>query len=75
MNDKQRKRQPESITDGSIDAGLILLAEISPPGKQWSQAEIAEACGCSRGQIWSIESRALAKLRKRLERLRHEGRI
>jgi hypothetical protein len=53
--------------DGSIDAGLALLAQTPhPDGKPWSIADIAFVCGCSEQNIEYIENRAKSKLKKAL---------
>jgi DNA-directed RNA polymerase sigma subunit (sigma70/sigma32) len=57
------------ITDGSIDAGLHLLAMMPVDlVERLSLAEIAEVCGCTRGNIWHIEQAALRKVRREFER-------
>lgn len=63
----RRQRELEEVElppDGSVDAGLILLMSVGPPGRCWSQEEIAQVCGCSRTMIWQLENRALQKLRR-----------
>ena len=52
--------------DGSIDAGLSLLASITPRGVCLTQQEIADACGCSRGYIYLLEKQAIKKIRPEL---------
>lgn len=64
--------QTESPPDGSIDAGLLLLALTTPRGIQYTQGEIAEVCGCSKSLIFHIEQRALAKLRDEIRRRKFE---
>lgn len=61
--------------DGTIDAGLYLLEKITPYGETWTQQDIADACGCSRGYIWLLEKQARAKMRRRLQELRDQGDI
>jgi len=51
-----------TITDGTIDAGLLLL-ELYDPRREWSIEEIAFVSGCSRQNIQAIERRAMAKLK------------
>jgi transcriptional regulator len=59
--------------DGTIDAGLLVLEMITPHGETWTQQDIADACGCSRGYIWLLEKQARAKMRLRLQELRERG--
>lgn len=49
--------------DGSVEAGLLLLSLVTPRGVCLTQEEIAFVCGCTRGNIWDIEKRAMRKLR------------
>lgn len=55
--------------DGSIDAGLMLLLAVTPPGFEWTQQDIATACGCTKGYIWLVEKEAMRKLRERAPQL------
>lgn len=52
-----------------LDEALAILAAEREPGRCYSYAEIAEACGCTAEAIRAIEFGALAKLRGRLRRL------
>jgi transcriptional regulator len=61
--------------DGSIDAGLLLLAAVTPRGVTWTQEEIAFVCGCSRGYIWLLEKQARAKIRQKFEQLKRQGKV
>jgi len=61
--------------DGTIDAGLYVLEKITPHGETWTQQDIADACGCSRGYIWLLEKQARAKMRRRFQELRDQGDI
>jgi DNA-directed RNA polymerase sigma subunit (sigma70/sigma32) len=54
--------------DGSIDAGLLLLSLVTPPGHERTLEEIAIACGYLRQKIYYIEQQALKKLRVEFER-------
>jgi transcriptional regulator len=56
------------LRDGSVDAGLAMLALVTPRGVTRSQEEIAAACGCSVQNIQHIERRALKKIRAAFER-------
>lgn len=57
-------KRPEYLPkDGSVEAGLLLLSLVTPRGVCRTQEEIAFVCGCSRGNIWDIEKRAMRKLR------------
>jgi hypothetical protein len=55
------------VKDGSVDAGLILLAAATPAGRCRTLREIADACGCSLQYIQQIEKSAMFKLREALE--------
>lgn len=67
--DAARRARPWGrIEDGSIEAGLYLLSLITPRGVTLTQAQIADACGCSRGLIYLIEREALRKLKAALGR-------
>ncbi len=57
-----------TLIDGGLDAGLTLLAAITPPGVELSLAEIAFVCGCNKQDIWYIENRARRKLKAEFER-------
>jgi DNA-directed RNA polymerase sigma subunit (sigma70/sigma32) len=67
-----RPYKSDTIIDGSVDAGLVLLEATAPYGRAYTRAEIAFVCGCSPQNIRMIEVRAMKKLRKeflrRLER-------
>ena len=52
----------------SLDLLLAVFDTIREPGREYSQAEIARACGCSRQTISQIERRALEKLRRAAKR-------
>lgn len=56
------------LTDGGIDAGLLVLSAVTPPGVELTQEEIAAVCGCSRGYIWWLEKRAKQKIKREFER-------
>jgi DNA-directed RNA polymerase sigma subunit (sigma70/sigma32) len=62
----KKRKQPTELQDGSIDAGLHLLAALTPRGVERTQAEIAFVCGCSMQNIQQIERRALRKIRAAL---------
>ena len=49
-----------------IDLGLALLTCLRRPGEPLTRDDIAAWCGCSGSYIWSIEQRALAKLKRKL---------
>jgi transcriptional regulator with XRE-family HTH domain len=61
------------LKDGSIDAGLFLFDLVRDPARTYSQAEIAQVCGCSPANIAHIEHQAMKKIalefRKRLRDL------
>jgi hypothetical protein len=60
---------PESEPrDGTMEAGLYVLAQVARPNQVFTHREIAKACGCSWQNIWLIEKRALRKVRERLRR-------
>ena len=54
--------------DGSVDAGLWALAQVSRNGVRYSLYEIAFVCGCSAEWVRQIEERAIKKMRDRLRR-------
>lgn len=56
-----------SVKDGSVDAGLLLLAQVTPAGRVRTQEEIAFVCGCSLQNIQHIERAAMRKLRDAFE--------
>lgn len=56
------------LTDGGLDAGLLVLSHVAPPGVEFSLREIAEVCGCSWQDIWHIERRAMRKIKAEYER-------
>lgn len=58
----------EEITDGSLDAGLVVLSAITPRGVELSLEDIAYVCGCNRQDIWHIERRAMRKLKAEFAR-------
>lgn len=70
--DRSGKLQNKPLVDGSIDAGLHMLAQVTPPGHCWTQAEIAFVCGCHPGRIGQIERAAIRKLRKHYRTLMGE---
>jgi hypothetical protein len=49
--------------DGSMDAGLLVLSAVVPPGQTFTYREIAEVCGVTWQTIQYIEKQALRKLR------------
>ena len=61
--------------DGSIDAGLLLLSLATERGQIRTQAEIAQACGCSRALIYLIEKQAIEKLRQRVGGIQEAGEL
>lgn len=63
-----RAARPTEIRDGSVDAGLICLSAIARPGRPFTQAEIAYACGRTRGWCFMAEQKILKKIRERLRR-------
>jgi len=70
-------RKHELPKDGSVEAGLLLLSLVTPRGVCLTLEEIAYVCGCTRGNVWDIERRALRKLRSgvRAELLRRAATI
>lgn len=58
------KSRKKPITDGSIDAGLLLLSLATPRGITQTLDDIAYVCGCSRSFIGQIETDAIRKLRQ-----------
>lgn len=52
--------------DGTIEAGLYALEQITTPGKSWTEEEVAKACGVTRYRIRIYEMRAIKKLREQL---------
>lgn len=48
-----------------VDLGLEIACLLTPPGVDWSTAELAEVCGCTRQNINFIEHKAMAKLKRR----------
>ena len=64
-----KKIQDEiSMEDGGIDAGLTILAAVTPPGVELTLEEIATVCGVNRQDIWHIENRAKKKIKAEFER-------
>lgn len=57
-----------SLEDGGLDAGLMILFALTPPGQERSLAEIAYVCGCNKQDIWHIENRAKRKIKIELEK-------
>lgn len=55
-----------------VDLGLALLSAVAVPGVSYTYDEIAVWCGCTETNIFSIEQRALKKLRNAL-RFRDPG--
>jgi DNA-binding XRE family transcriptional regulator len=65
MKQRGHTLSPESgLSDGSVDAGLAVLLAVTPRGVTYTQEEIAFVCGCSRANIYSIEKRAMQKLKR-----------
>lgn len=60
---KARKKAQKPITDGSIDAGLLLLSLATPRGITRTLDDIAYVCGCSRSHIEQIQINAIKRLR------------
>lgn len=56
------------LEDGGLDAGLIILSAVTPPGMIRTSEEIAFVCGCNRQDIWHIENRALRKIKAEFEK-------
>jgi DNA-directed RNA polymerase sigma subunit (sigma70/sigma32) len=46
-----------------IDSILTELCANTPEGKTYTISELADACQCTRNNIWQIERRALRKAR------------
>ena len=67
------KPEQTGLRDGSVDAGLHLLALATPRGVCRSQEEIAYVCGCTLQNIQHIERRAKRKLREAFEARRLNG--
>lgn len=62
-----------NFQDGTVDAGLFLLAIATPYGIERTQSEIAFVCGCSLQNIQGIEYRALKKIKAEFERRKANG--
>lgn len=58
MNAKGVNHHPD------LDLMLEIFLSIAEPGKRYTQAQIAEVCGCSRGLIYLIEKKAIEKMRR-----------
>lgn len=56
------------LADGGLDAGLLVLSAVTPPGVELSLQEIAEVCGCNKQDIYHIERRAIRKIKAEFER-------
>lgn len=54
--------------DGTIEAGLFVLEQLSYPGVEWELDEIAIACGTSRQHIFYFQEQAKKKIRLEFER-------
>jgi hypothetical protein len=63
------KKEPKGaditkVEDGSVDAGLLLMAITPKPGGgEWSSIEVATVCGVSSTYIRMLEQSAMRKLR------------
>lgn len=70
-------RDINEMEDGGIDAGLLMLELMSPPGRAYTVRELAEICGTSRGTISWLEKSAKEKIEKALAKrgLREEDLI
>ena len=66
---KTQEKKMQKYVDGSIEAGLELLSQISKQGQSWSQADIGKACGCSQARIEQIERNAMKKLKFRMRHI------
>lgn len=53
----------------NVDLGLAVLCAVRDPGETFTFDQIAEACGCTNGNILLIQQRALRKLRNRLNHI------
>lgn len=64
------KKFPDEIKleDGGLDAGLMILSAVTPPGVERTLAEIAFVCGCNRQDIFHIERRAKQKMKAEFEK-------
>ena len=62
---REKEKWPRN---NAIDIALARLLEETPRGKELTQEEIADACGCSRQYIYALEQRAMKKLRRCLKR-------
>jgi transcriptional regulator with XRE-family HTH domain len=49
-----------------LDLGLEVLAALRSEGESFTEADIAEVCGCSQAYISQIAQKAIRKLRHRL---------
>lgn len=56
------------MEDGGLDAGLMILAAVTPPGVELTLEEIAMVCGVNKQDIWHLENRAKKKIRAELEK-------
>ncbi len=56
------------LTDGGLDAGLLVLCAATPREITRSVHEIAFVCGCNPQDIWHIEHCARRKLKIEFER-------
>lgn len=65
---KPGTREVGEMEDGGIDAGLLMLELLSPPGRRYTVREIAEVCGTSRGTIFFLERSARKKIEEALAR-------
>lgn len=59
----------ENIEDGSIDAGLLMLGMVTKEGQKRTAQEIADVCGVSDQTILNIQHKALAKMRRKMEKI------
>ena len=68
----ERRNRNANVGRAEMELRLTIFDSIREPGRRYTQAEIAAACGVSRATIWAMERCALRKLRQAAERRKLE---
>ena len=68
----ERRNRNANVGRAEMELRLAIFDSIREPGRRYTQAQIAAACGVSRATIWQMEQRALRKLREAAQRRRLE---
>ena len=54
--------------NAEIDLHLAVMDAVRAPHETFTQQEIADVCGLHRGGVWTVENRAMKKIRQWLYR-------